>query len=76
MSRLVTVPRRGHPLVKRLVQEMRDQRCTYATLGKRAGVGWRTISHWRNGIMDPQLGTIEACFNALGYELVPREREH
>lgn len=66
----LTVPERAHPLVKRLFREMQRQRATFADVASRAGIGIATIGNLKNARgRNPQLGTIEACFNALGLGL-------
>lgn len=72
----LTVPDRAHPLVKFVFREMQKQRATFADVATRAGVGVATIGNLKNARgANPQLGTIEACLNALGFELTVKVRK-
>lgn len=67
-------PVKAHPLVKLLVQKMNHQGVTVTEMCREAGIGRRTFSNW-NSRNAPTLLQIEACFNALGYNLtaIPSE---
>lgn len=64
----------AHPLVKRLWQEMNDQRVSQEDVAERAGVSSSGMRKWRNGSRSPSLCDLEACFNVLGLDVVVREQ--
>lgn len=72
-GRTVTVPERGHPLVRLLFREMRAQGLDYAALERVSGVAGRTVMSWR-GRGFPNLPNLEACLNALGFDLTAQRR--
>lgn len=65
-------PARCHRLVRHLFEEMMRQNATYGDVALRSGVHFTTMRHWRyhNG---PTVANLDACLNALGYELVVRK---
>lgn len=62
----------AHPLVKRLLELMHEQRCTVLDMSERAGMTRTTITKWKTRF-NPQLSMLEACLNVLGYELYIRK---
>lgn len=65
-------PRRGvPPIVAKMFEEMQRQRCPLIELADRVGVHVNTLSAWKNKGQACRLVEIEACWNALGYELRP-----
>lgn len=73
---LCSIPDNAHPLVKRLYEEMLEQRVGLADLAERSGVDRNTINAWRNR-QSPNVANLEACFNALGRRLtdVPMDQK-
>jgi len=64
----VKVPPNGHPLVRRLFEEMNHQRIGVLDMADRTGIGMSTMRHWRT-MCSPSLANLEACYNVLGLEL-------
>lgn len=80
-TRVVTKPYRGHgkkipdkaPLIiRQLILEMNKQQVTYTEMAKRTGVSPAAIKSWGRRVI-PNFANLEACFNVLGYSLVPKE---
>lgn len=67
------IPTRAMPLVRRLFEIMNAEKTVMAEVAARAGMRYSTISDWRHR-RSPLLREFEAAVNALGYELVIRER--
>lgn len=63
-----------HPLVRFLFEEMARQKITNPVVAKQAGVSKDAMWEWRNRTT-PKVSDLEACLNAIGYELVVRRRE-
>ena len=63
------IPENTHPLVKFLFAEMTRQEVTVTVLSRKSGVGRASISQWRE-MVQPDFFSLEACLNALGYDLV------
>lgn len=66
--RPMSVPEHAHPLVRKLIEEMNRQQCTYKTMTKRTGLHQDTIRRWRDK-STPRVGDLEACFTVLGKRL-------
>lgn len=64
-----------HPLVRFLFEEMTRQHLTNPVVAKQAGVSRCALWEWRNRTT-PKVSDLEACLNAIGYELVIRRREN
>lgn len=62
----------AHPLVRRLCAEAEAQGMPLAQLAHRAGVSPETLKDWRRK-STPNVATLEACFNVIGYTLQPRK---
>ena len=45
---------------------------TYSQIAEKAGISEETLKKWRSKKIVPRLDKIEACFEVLGYELIPR----
>jgi hypothetical protein len=60
----------GHPLVRELIAEMNRQKKGVTALCVEVNISPGTFAHWRNK-HNPELPTIEACFNVLGLTLRP-----
>lgn len=69
-KRLVTVPERATAHVKLLFTETRRQGRILDDLSEASGVLRGSIKTWRNR-SQPSLPAIEACLNALGWNLTP-----
>ena len=68
MTSKTSIPPHVSPLVRDLFRLVKASSLTQLEIETVAGVGPGTISHWRQE-HNPTLINIEACFNALGYEL-------
>lgn len=71
MSRFVqlTAPTTAHPFVRHLFDLMNEHRVGVVALAGLAGVNKNTLKDWRVRTM-PRVSDLQACLNALGYELV------
>lgn len=67
------VPDRAHPLVKVLFEEMNRQKIGLTEMSDRSGYTTQCIKDWRTRY-SPNIRSLEACFNVLGYELKPVAR--
>lgn len=68
-----TEPAHVHPLVRRLFAEMKAQGVSVPDLAAKAGVTDQTIYYWRTA-KAPSVPNLVAAFNALGFDLVVKER--
>jgi DNA-binding phage protein len=68
----VAVPKKAHPLVIELFEEMNRQRIGLADLADRSGIGRDAISAWRYR-QSPSLAGIDACLNVLGLQLCTKK---
>lgn len=65
----VDVPETGvHPLVRRVFEEMNEQRVSTIDLAVAAGLSSSGIKQWRYR-RAPRLDHVEACLNVLGWKL-------
>jgi hypothetical protein len=69
-KRLATTPERATAHVRLLFEELQRQGRVYDDLSEAAGVLRSSIKTWRNR-SQPSLPSIEACLNALGWDLTP-----
>lgn len=67
------VPAHTHPLVRKLYRELELGGWTWAEIAKVSGVSEHTIRQWPR--RHPRLDNVEAVLNALGLELVLREKQ-
>lgn len=63
----------AHPLVRRLFSEANAQRTTLKEIGLRAGLRPGTVAQWGRKTT-PKVSDLEACLNALGLEIIIREK--
>lgn len=70
----ITVPTTGTPIVRELLQAMRDHSITYQSMEEKSGICMGTIHGWRRGHV-PVFSNIEACLNVVGLTLVTRKLE-
>jgi hypothetical protein len=68
------LPEHTHWLVRRLFEEMNEQRICMMDVSERAGLNKNTMENWRRRT-SPTLLNIEAALNVLGYELTIRRRK-
>ena len=68
----LSIPPKGHPLVKRLFEEMNARRISRREMSDRSGVCVDTFNSWRVKA-NPLICNLEACFNSIGMELTVRE---
>lgn len=59
------VPAGGHPIVRRVFEEMNRQRKTLREVAELSGVSADSIAHWRIS-NNPRLDLAEAVLNVLG----------
>ena len=64
----------AHPLVKHIFTAMNERRITKKAMAQKAGVEYSSFASWQYRGYRPHLANLEACLNALGYELVVRKR--
>jgi hypothetical protein len=64
----IPIPRRAHPLVRRLFEEMNRQEVTLTELAAESGFERGTISDWRYR-RAPKVDHLEAALNVLGLRL-------
>ena len=64
----------SHPLVRKLFEEAHRQRLPLKTWAARAGLSHDTLKDWKIR-SSPQLVTIEAAANVLGFDLVLKRRK-
>ena len=69
----LNIPKKAHPLVRRLFEILNDQHLVVSDIAERAGIKASTISDWRYR-RSPSVQNFEAAINALGYELHIRQR--
>lgn len=62
------IPAQAHPLARRIFAELNAQERNQEWLARASGVSARTIDGWKRR-HSPTIVTLEACFNALGYDL-------
>lgn len=63
------------PLAVELFDIMSETKTTQGVLARRAGVSRGCLTNWGRATRSPKLDAIEACFNALGYDLKAVKRE-
>lgn len=73
--RRLTVAKRAHPLVKRLVDEMNRQQIGLLDMSERSGVNKNTLKDWRTRTV-PTVDNLNACFTVLGMELSVRHAKN
>jgi hypothetical protein len=66
------IPKHVDPVLRFLFEEMHRQQCTDQDLSTRTGIHVRSFYHWR-ATSQPTVGNLQACLNALGYELTVRK---
>jgi transcriptional regulator with XRE-family HTH domain len=59
------------PAVRELFVAMNEEKMTIAALARRSGVCEAAISKWKRGQTGVNYANLEACFNVLGFSLVP-----
>jgi hypothetical protein len=69
----LTIPPHAHPLVRRLFEELNDQRTTLEEVAGRTSLGVDTIRFWATR-HTPRIDTFEAALNVVDLELVIRKR--
>lgn len=69
----IKVPDRAHPLVKHLYQQMNLEGVTLRQMAIRSGYSVDCLKDWRTRA-SPNICSLEACFNVLGYELTVKRR--
>jgi len=67
------VPYDCHPVVTKLFEEMRTQKCTYKMMKERSGIDTHTLRAWRTRTI-PTIDNLEACLNVLGLTLTTKKR--
>lgn len=59
------------PLVRTLVDLLNDLAIPNIELARRTGITPQSLGRWFNRRGNPKMADLEACFNAIGYNLVP-----
>lgn len=63
----------GRALVRTVLAEARRLGITDKTLGRAAGIHWRTVENWRDG-QQPRLAPFMRALEAVGLRIVLRRR--
>lgn len=71
----VREPTKGHPLIRLLFRQINVQQVSMAQLEKRSGIRTENLRLMRDGKRRLVVYEIEAALNALGFEIVAREKE-
>lgn len=69
------VPRNNLPILHKLRECLIRRRCSITVLGEISGVGENTIVGWFRD-KSPNFHLLEACFNALGFNLEVTEMKN
>lgn len=67
----LSIPQKAHPLVRSLFETMNKEQLGLKDLAERVGLSVNTIKCWRVK-NNPRIGDLQACFNALGHDIVVR----
>lgn len=67
--RKVRQKRKAHPLVRKLIDKMNEQGIGVMELCKEVGMHKNGFANWKRSV--PLIDNLEACFNVVGYTLVP-----
>jgi len=59
----------SHPLVRQILNEIRQSEMTLSAIAHKSGVSESAIKGWRTQYQ-PSLGCLEAVANTLGYQLL------
>lgn len=68
----ITIPKHAHPLVKTLFEEMNRRNIGFTHLARITGLAPKTIRKWDRH--SPAIQNLDACFVALGMELVAKSK--
>ncbi len=63
-----------HPFIRFIWRKMNEELWSQEDLAKRAGVTSSAMRKWRRGERNPRISELQAVINALGYDLVIREK--
>jgi transcriptional regulator with XRE-family HTH domain len=63
-----------HPFVRWIWKRMNIDEWEQELLAKRAGVTSSAMRKWRRGERNPRISELQAVINAMGYDLVIREK--
>lgn len=69
----VGLPKRSHPVIHRLFEEMNAQQIGVLDMSDRTGIGQSTMKNWRDKY-SPSVGNVEACLNVLGLTLTVKKK--
>lgn len=69
--RKLKIPARAHPLVREMTAIQNTVHCGIAEMAERSGVSKSAIHNWQHSNV-PRVSDLQACLNALGYELAIR----
>lgn len=59
-----------------LILALHEQKLSYREVAKRAGFGLNAPTRWARGINAPNILTVEALAEVLGYEIILRRKEN
>lgn len=71
-GRIKIVPN-AHPCVRRFIEELNNQKTTFAEVASRTNVGIDTMRFWQSRHV-PRVDLLDAALNAIGYELAVRPK--
>ena len=63
-----------HPFIRFIWRKMNEELWSQEDLAKRAGVTSSAMRKWRRGERNPRISELQAVINAMGYDLVIREK--
>ncbi len=70
------IPDSGSPLIRRMMQIVKEQQAALIDISKRSGISYATIRSWPSQRRVPNILNFEAVINSLGYEIkIVRRKE-
>jgi hypothetical protein len=63
-----------HPLTQKYFQLVREGRHVLLRVGEKSGVSVNTQQSWKHKA-NPNVTSLEACLNTIGYELVIQKKQ-
>jgi ribosome-binding protein aMBF1 (putative translation factor) len=63
-----------HPIIRFIWRKMNEDMWSQEDLATRSGVSSSAMRKWRRGERNPRISELEAVINAMGYDLVIREK--
>lgn len=75
LRRPLTIPKRAHPFVKRLYEQMNREDISPREVERRAGIGKMVINEWRTQ-RHPHITCLAAALEVVGLRLCVREIDY